>query len=93
MKKHPRNIEMKSLFNEPEYSEFRDTCHQFDISQSRGLREGAKLLRTLLDSQRNGSRATCPQERPGYSHNLAVFLPGRSSNNASFASRAFYARN
>ena len=92
MKTPPRNIEAKTLMHAPEYSEFKETCRELDISQSRGLREGAKLLRGLLDS-RNGMRCLGRAERPVCDNNQAMFLPGRHYSASSFASRSYYARN
>lgn len=72
-----RTIVVKTLLSADEFLALDSHCKQADVSHSKALRDLAKTW--IAGAQRNDRRAPAKSERPGYGHNMAMFLPGKTS--------------
>lgn len=72
--KHPRNIEVKALFDADEFIELKTECDAADVSRSKLLRDLAKGWL----AERKDKRSHPQPERPAYGQNMAMLLPGRA---------------
>lgn len=75
MKRAPRDIVVKTLFNADEFLEFDKACASADTSHSKVLRDLAKSF----VASRNDRRRRTGNEWPVNGHNMSMLLPGRTN--------------
>lgn len=71
----PRDIEVKTLLDDEEFSEFKQECKAAKVKHGPQLR----TLATAWIAEQKDKRRREQMERPGYGPNPALFLPSRNT--------------